>query len=177
MPKGVYPRSQEYLALLADRMSERRKSGTLVSPTAHLHTPEMKAQAVAANRIARPPKRYARVGTGSACQWIHRVRAEKALGKPLPTSAHVHHADGSKNPNAPLVICPDNAYHAGLHRRMRVQAAGGNPWTDKICAACKTVKPKTEFYSDISSPEGLSTKCKDCVRRLRPENRRKSQVA
>ncbi len=171
MPKGVYPRSPEYLALLADRMSERRRNGGCISPVSHLHTSEMKAQAVAANRIARPPKRYARVGTGRAALWIHRLRAENALGKPLPQGAIVHHADGTKNPTAPLVICQDTAYHSGLHRRMRVLAAGGNPWTDKICCACKAVKPKTEFWRDRSSPEGLSTKCRACHEARRARTR------
>jgi hypothetical protein len=77
---------------------------------------------------------------------LHRFRAEKALGKPLPLKAIVHHADGSKADDAPLVICQDAAYHALLHARMRIKAAGGNPNTDRICVFCRLVKPISEFY-------------------------------
>lgn len=52
---------------------------------------------------------------------LHRVRAEIALGKPLPPGAVVHHADGSKNDNAPLVICQNENYHRLLHARMRAR--------------------------------------------------------
>ncbi len=162
MPKGIYLRTPEYLALLSERMSRRHRDGTTTGPTAHLHTPEMRARAQAANRIARPPKKYARIGGKSNSQLVHRMRAEKALGKPLPFGAVVHHADGSKNAYAPLVICQDNPYHTSLHRRMRVQKAGGDPWLDKICAKCKQIKPKTEFWKDRTSPEGLATKCSVC---------------
>lgn len=66
----------------------------------------------------------------------HVIRAERALGKPLPLGAIVHHADGTKGDNAPLVICQDQAYHLLLHRRMRIVKAGGNPNTDSICRDC-----------------------------------------
>jgi len=46
--------------------------------------------------------------------------AEQILGKPLPTGAVVHHFNEITFDNAPnnLVICPDQAYHLLLHRRM-----------------------------------------------------------
>ncbi len=50
---------------------------------------------------------------------LHRRRAEKALGKPLPRGAEVHHLDGTKDDNTPLVICQDRSYHMFLHKRMR----------------------------------------------------------
>lgn len=61
-----------------------------------------------------------RMAVGRKRQTLHRRRAELALGKPLPRGAEVHHADGSKGDNAPLlVICQDRAYHMLLHKRMR----------------------------------------------------------
>ena len=76
----------------------------------------------------------------------HVAVAERALGKPLPSGALVHHADGNKsnNVNTNLVICPDDAYHLLLHRRMRAHAACGNPnWLK--CWVCKTYSPPDEI--------------------------------
>lgn len=51
---------------------------------------------------------------------FHRIRAENALGHPLPPTAVVHHPDKDPwNPDARLVICQDQSYHMLLHRRMR----------------------------------------------------------
>jgi hypothetical protein len=50
----------------------------------------------------------------------HRYLAEKALGKPLPKGARIHHM-GERCDNhgfGKLVICPDEEYHQLLHRRM-----------------------------------------------------------
>ena len=63
--------------------------------------------------------------------------AEKVLGKSLPVEAIVHHANEirSDNRNDNLVICPDNAYHKLLHRRMRAIAASGHAdW--RKCGYC-----------------------------------------
>lgn len=94
---------------------------------------------------------------------IHRIRAEKALGKPLPKGAEVHHADGSRDPNAPLVICQDRAYHFLLHVRMAVKKAGGNPNTDRICWRCKQPKPMSDFHIRRSRPSGRVSICKPCA--------------
>jgi hypothetical protein len=45
-----------------------------------------------------------------------RIKAEQALGRPLPAKAIVHHHEG--NPST-LVICPDQAYHMLIHGRIR----------------------------------------------------------
>lgn len=63
-----------------------------------------------------------RMAAGRRRQTLHRRRAEQALGKPLPPGVEVHHADGSKADDAPLVICQDRAYHMLLHQRMRERA-------------------------------------------------------
>jgi len=103
--------------------------------------------------------------TADRGEYVHRQRAEHALGHPLPPGAVVHHADGSKAEDAPLVICENNAYHRLLHARMRVKAAGGNPNTDKICFRCRAPKPFAEFNKAKSQPLNLSAACRDCERR------------
>ncbi len=90
---------------------------------------------------------YPKVHQGSGTELLHRVRAERALGHPLPPGAIVHHPDKDpENRNARLVILQDNAHHRLIHARMRIKAAGGNPNTDKMCGFCHRPKPLTEFY-------------------------------
>jgi hypothetical protein len=115
-------------------------------------------------------------GTGSLVL-RHRARAERALGKPLPAAAHVHHADGSKNEDAPLVICQDAAYHNLLHVRMRVLRAGGNPNTDRVCSTCRRVKAISEFFPKQNSMTGVQGACKLCSRAasLRSYHRHKTR--
>lgn len=95
---------------------------------------------------------------------LHRVRAERALGKSLPVNAIVHHADGSKRDDAPLVICQDQKYHHLLHARMRIKAAGGNPNTDAVCRVCRSAKPRAEFSRHASRIFGVSDACRECTR-------------
>lgn len=92
---------------------------------------------------------------------MHVVRAERALGKPLPKGAVVHHADGSIDEHGPLVICQSQGYHRHLHMRMRIKAAGGNPNTDRFCRYCKLLKPITAFVK-LSKPE--TWHCLECSR-------------
>lgn len=65
--------------------------------------------------------------------------AEKALGKPLPLKAVVHHHNKNKLDNhtpGNLVVCQDQAYHLFLHLRERSLKACGNPNYRK-CKYCK----------------------------------------
>ena len=67
----------------------------------------------------------------------HIAVAEKAIGRPLPPGAIVHHIDGIRDNNHPsnLVICQDAAHHQMLHRRARaIAACGYADW--RRCAFC-----------------------------------------
>ena len=62
----------------------------------------------------------------------HILKAEKALGKPLPPKAVVHH-----HTPAQLVICQDQAYHNLIHQRKRsYEACGKVDW--RKCVYCKS---------------------------------------
>lgn len=112
----------------------------------------------------------------------HRLRAEHALGHPLPLQAEVHHADGSRNEDAPLVICENRAYHMLLHARMRVRAAGGNPNTQMICCVCHHVKDFELFNRQTRGGYmGRHGRCRSCERvrealRRRPGAAPKSRI-
>jgi hypothetical protein len=102
-----------------------------------------------------------------ACVREYRLRAEEALGHPLPPKAVVHHATGSLAPGAPLVICQDESYHRLLHRRMRVAAAGGDPNLDRLCTNCGPL-PAAEFYPATRTTDGYMKfygHCKRCSHR------------
>lgn len=61
----------------------------------------------------------------------HVLVAEKALGRPLPRGAEVHHFDEDRSNDAPsnLVICPSRSYHQLLHRRQdALKACGHAHW-------------------------------------------------
>ncbi len=99
---------------------------------------------------------------GGKKKYWHTMRAEKALGRPLPPKAVVHHADGSKSDDGPLVICQDQAYHMLLHFRMRIKAAGGNPDLDSICSCCGAVKPREAFTKHSGFQYGIYKYCRKC---------------
>lgn len=82
---------------------------------------------------------------GGMVEYAHRLRAEQALGRPLKGSEMVHHADGTKNPDSALVICPDQSYHMLLHHRMEVLQRGGNPNTERHCRKCDKCRPFVDF--------------------------------
>lgn len=55
-------------------------------------------------------------------KYEHVHLAEKALGKSLPLKAIVHHMNMIRSDNHTpfnLIICPDEEYHALLHKRMK----------------------------------------------------------
>lgn len=91
-------------------------------------------------------------------RYEHRRIAARALGKPLPTGAHVHHVNEDTLDNRPsnLVICQDAAYHRLLHVRARVLAAGGDPNVQRFCGQCRTL---------VVINEMTRNGCRACVNR------------
>lgn len=67
---------------------------------------------------------YVMVKERGFLEYEHRLLAEKALGKPLPEGAVVHHMGSPDDNHGPfkLVICPDQEYHMLLHKRMEACA-------------------------------------------------------
>jgi len=77
---------------------------------------------------------YKKIGTSLKNEVLeHRLIAEKALGKPLPKGAVVHHVNGGKTGD--IVICDSKGYHSLLHVRMRAYKATGDP-NKRKCTFC-----------------------------------------
>lgn len=111
-------------------------------------------------------KHYRATADGSGkVRDVHRVIAERALGKRLPRKVEVHHVDGNKlnNANRNLVICEDHAYHRLLHMRTKVVRAGGNPNVDVFCNGCQKAKAPSEFSPYPKHVNGLASRCKRCL--------------
>ena len=82
---------------------------------------------------------------------VHRLLAEKALGRPLPRGTVVHHGDRDGwNNSQNLVICENQTYHNLLHQRMRAYEATGHP-EYKLCIFCKDY----DSEENLSGPVGL----------------------
>lgn len=113
-----------------------------------------------ARRSVNRPSRYRH----SSGRYEHIVIAAAALGRPIPTGAEVHHADGNSLNNHPsnLVICESHAYHQLLHRRSRALLACGDP--DKLrCFACKSWDAPQGMYVRENQQRGIKAYHVSCV--------------
>lgn len=96
------------------------------------------------------------------------VIVEKVLGKTLPKGAIVHHIDGNNknNDKSNLCVLQNKRIHNELHRRKKVQDAGGDFRTQKICTSCKKLQPIKDFCQRRSPlyTDGLNNICTTCVK-------------
>ena len=95
----------------------------------------------------------------------HILVAEKALGKPLPEEAVVHHCDedGSNNKNLNLVICQDQGYHMLIHRRSRaLRSCGHADWMK--CGRCGKYSPKEDLKLHLSYGKYLIGDHLECIK-------------
>ena len=111
-------------------------------------------------------------------QWKyeHVLVATRALGRSLPALAIIHHVDDdpAHNTNTNLVICEDQEYHLGLHRRRSVLRAGGDPFNDAWCSGCQAPRPLTAFSGwrrKSGRPQGLCRACASRWRRVARQRR------
>jgi len=99
---------------------------------------------------------------------------ERAIGKPLPVGAVVHHADRNRSNNTPsnLVVCPSSAYHNLLHKRLRAMEATGDPNSLKCCR-CGKYDSSTNLR--ISKKQAYHLACN--AQHVRNQNAKKKGVS
>lgn len=96
---------------------------------------------------------------------IHRIVAEKALGRGLPKGSVVHHIDENRMNYSRdnLLVMQSVGEHLRLHARLNARKEGYNYLTHRRCTDCKLVKPLSEFHKDTrDKTSGVSRGCKEC---------------
>ncbi len=63
---------------------------------------------------------------------------------------------------APLVMLQNQMEHMRLHARQRVQQAGGDPWTQRMCDRCRVVQSFSAFSTKPKNYLGLASTCRRC---------------
>ncbi len=108
----------------------------------------------------------------------HYLVAERALGKPLPAEAIVHHVNGRKteNDNRNLVVCQDSAYHSLLHARERRIMAFGSVRL-KQCCKCRSVLALEKFPQAKRRWDGRGSACLTCIKDLGKERYKRTRPA
>lgn len=105
----------------------------------------------------------------------HVLIAEKALGKPLPEGAEVHHINskGKDNRNINLVICENHAYHHLLHTRQKAFIACGHAnW--KKCWICQQWDDPNNLYKTGKS---IHSQCRrEYTKRLKIKHKKSQEL-
>ena len=96
----------------------------------------------------------------------HILVAERAMGKPLPDGAEIHHANGDKSDNRPcnLVVCEGRSYHLLLHSRQRALEESGDA-NNRRCGYCGEWDDPQRMY--IRHRNSWHTECQNEARRRR----------
>ena len=96
-------------------------------------------------------KMYSRKRQGLRRVAEHVLIVEKALGKPIPLGAEIHHVNSIRhdNRNSNLVLCPNHAYHNLLHVRTNALEKCGNANFRK-CNYCRNYDDPKNMYAHPS---------------------------